>query len=166
MNNIFNIFKQIKELSTKLPKFQDGRINYSNSEIAYVVTIFVKFEDRILLLKRSRKVSTYQDKWNTVAGYIDEIKPLKNKILEELKEETGIYEKDIFSYKFGKILTFKDNQINKKWIIVPCIIVLNNQPNIKLDWEHIEYIWIKPQEISNYDTVPNLKKSYEKIKLI
>ena len=84
-NDLINIEKLLNELSKKLPKFEDGRIDYSNSNISIVVTVFVKFQDEILLLKRSDKVSTYQGKWNTVAGYIDDLKPIKNKIIIRLR---------------------------------------------------------------------------------
>ena len=46
----------IKEFANKLPKFPDGRIDYSSSDIAPVITVFVKHKDKILLLKRSDKV--------------------------------------------------------------------------------------------------------------
>lgn len=73
-----------------LPRFSDGRIDYSKSKSAPVLTCFITFKGKILLLKRSNSVSTYKCKWNTVAGYIDEPKPLQEKILEEVLEETGI----------------------------------------------------------------------------
>ena len=37
-------FSQIQKFSDKLPKFPDGRINYSNSKIAPVITIFIKYK--------------------------------------------------------------------------------------------------------------------------
>ena len=74
------IIETLRELAKKLPKFPDGRIDYSNSDTALVITVFIKNKDKILLLKRSSKVSTYQGKWNTVAGYIDEPKPIREKI--------------------------------------------------------------------------------------
>ncbi|HDD36375.1 MAG TPA: hypothetical protein ENF50_02775, partial [Archaeoglobus veneficus] len=88
------VFEMLNEVSKKLPKLSDGRIDYSNSDVAPVVTVFVRYNNEILLLKRSNKVRTYKGKWNTVAGYIDEFKPLKEKILEELREEIGVDEND------------------------------------------------------------------------
>ena len=46
----------VKELSKTLPRFPDGRIDYSNSDVAPVVTIFVEYGNKILLLRRSDKV--------------------------------------------------------------------------------------------------------------
>ena len=42
------ILATIKKFTNKLPKFPDGRIDYSNSDIALVITVFVKYKDKIL----------------------------------------------------------------------------------------------------------------------
>lgn len=62
-----------------LPHFPDGRIDYSHASKAPVVIIFVKHKGKILLLKRSSKVRAYKGKWQVVAGYLDEVKPLREK---------------------------------------------------------------------------------------
>ena len=36
------ILEMIGEFSKKLPKFEDGRIDYSKSDMAPVITIFIK----------------------------------------------------------------------------------------------------------------------------
>ncbi len=38
---------------------------------------------------------------------------------------------------------------------------VKKKPIIKLDWEHTEYRWIKPQKMKDFDTVPGLEKSLE-----
>ena len=52
------ILKTIEKFANKLPRFSDGRIDYSKSDTAPVITVFIKYEDQILLLKRSKKVRT------------------------------------------------------------------------------------------------------------
>jgi isopentenyldiphosphate isomerase len=157
------IFKFVEELGEKLPKFPNGRINYSKSDIAAVITVFLMHEDEILIMKRSDKVRTYQGKWNTVAGYLDEIKPLEEKVLEEIEEETGIKQEVIQSIKTGKLYSFNDEKLDKTWIIQPVLVVLKEKPEIKLDWEHTDFKWIKKEDIDKFDTVPNLKRSLENI---
>jgi len=159
------ILDTIEKFAKKLPKFPDGRINYSNSDIAPVIVIFIKYKGKIILLKRSNKVRTYRGKWNTVAGYLDEIKPINEKILEELREELKIKKSNIVSIRLGKPYTFRDTQIEagKTWIVHPALVELKNQPEIKLDWEHIKYKWIKPEELKNFDTPPNLSKSFDNL---
>ncbi|MCK4453768.1 NUDIX domain-containing protein [Candidatus Parcubacteria bacterium] len=173
------ILNTIKEFYKKLPKFPDGRIDYSNADIAPVITVFVKYKDKILLLKRSDKVRTYQGKWNTVAGYLDELKPMREKALEEIQEELKINKNNILSFHIGETYRFKDNKVNKNlafgknfvsrfarnktWIVHPVLVELKKLPRIKLDWEHTEYKWIKPKELKKFDIVTNLEKSFKKV---
>ncbi len=153
----------LQEFSEKLPKFSDGRIDYSNSDKAPVLTCFVKYQDKILLLKRSGKVRVYKGLWNTVAGYIDELCPVKNKALTELKEELGIAEDMIRQVKQGMPYEFHDKNARKTWIIFPFLVDLKKKPAIKLDWEHTEFKWIKLGQINRYNIVPNLDVTLKKV---
>jgi len=142
------ILKKFKEFEKKLPKFSDGRINYSKSNKCLVLTVFIIYNNKILLLKRSEKVGTYKNKWNTVTGYLDEKKPIYDKILDEILYES---------------FEFEDKKINKKWIIYPSKIELKNKPKIKLDWEHSKYKWIYPKDLLKYNIVPKLDLSLNKV---
>jgi isopentenyldiphosphate isomerase len=157
------ILEIVKEFSKKLPKFKDGRIDYSDSDTAPVITIFIKYEDKILLLKRNDDVLTYKGKWNTVAGYLDELKSIQKKAEEEVKEELGIEKNNISSIFIRESYRFKDQKINRTWIVFPVLAELKNRLEIKLDWEHTEYKWIKPQELDRFDIVPNLKESLKRV---
>lgn len=154
-----DIQKTLAEFSKNLPKFPDGRIDYSNSDKALVLTCFIKYQDEILLLQRSDKVGTYRRMWNSVAGYIDEAVPIEEKVMEELGEELGITKDMLKNLKIGETYQFYDADINKTWITVPCLAELHEKPEIKLDWEHIDYKWISPEELPKFATVPNLDKS-------
>ncbi len=157
------ILKLLRELAEKLPRFPDGRIDYSNSDVAPVITIFIRYGDKILLLRRSDKVGTYKGKWNTVAGYLDEVKPIREKVLEELLEEVGIREDEVSSINFGESYKFVDQLVNRTWIVYPVLVDLKERPEIKLNWEHEEYRWIDPKELKNYDTVPKLEESLKRV---
>lgn len=157
------MLKTVEGFAKKLPKFPDGRINYSNSNIAPVVTVFVKYKDKILLLKRSDRVRMYQGKWFAVAGHLDELKSLHKKAMEELQEEAGIKKNNILSIHIGKPYRFTDVDVNNTWIIHPVLVKLKNRPSIKLDWEHTEYKWIKPEELKNFDIIPKLDKSLKRV---
>jgi len=157
------ILSLIRRFAEKLPRFPDGRIDYSNSDTAPVITVFIVYNDEILLLKRSEDVRTYKGKWNTIAGYLDELKPVYNKILEELREEVGLTEDNILSYHLGESFTFTDKSIGKTWIVHPACVILKEKPVIKLDWEHTEYRWIKPMDLDKFDTVPNIRESFDRI---
>jgi len=127
-----NIDLMLKEFDG-LPKFPDGRIDYSNSDKAPVLTCFVRFEDKILLLKRSDRVSTSQGKWHTVAGYIDEPKPIRQKALEELEEELDIHREDVSGFTAGEPYEFFDAGAKKSWIVHPVLVELKKKPEVTLD---------------------------------
>lgn len=147
----------------RLPRFPDGRIDYSTSDKAPVLTCFVRFEDKILLLKRSHRVGTYKGKWHTVAGYIDEPKPIQQKALEELEEELHIHKEDVSSFTAGEPYEFSDHGAKKNWVVHPVLVELKNKPEVKLDWEHTEYRWISPDQVDGYDTVPKLNESLKRV---
>jgi len=150
----------IESFAAKLPRFPDGRINYSKSNIAPVITVFVVYDHQVLLLKRSKKVRTYKQKWNTIAGYLDDPnQSIKEKMLEELNEEVNITKDTIEQFIFGKRYQFTDTTAEKTWIVHPTKVILKEKPVIHLDWEHTTFRWIHPKEITRFDTVPMLKKS-------
>lgn len=150
----------LERFSKQLPTFPDGRTDYSSSDVAPVITVFIIFQNSMLLLKRSSSVSTYKGKWNTVAGYLDNPKQtIFEKILEELHEEVGIEKNHIASYSLGSIYQFTDEKNKKTWIVHPAVVTLLEKPTIQLNDEHTEYRWITFDEIEHYDTVLNLKKS-------
>lgn len=157
MININEVPKEVKELYKKLPKFPGTqRIDYHHSDVAPVVTIFVQCGGRILLMRRSDKVRTYRGKWNAVAGYLDTLEPLKDQIYEELREEIGIKPQDVESIKLGEKYTFRDEKIGLTWITYPVLVKLAKKPKIKLEEEHTQFKWIKPEEIKNFDIVPKI----------
>ncbi len=163
MNKTTPDIPRILEEFENLPRFPDGRIDFSNSDKAAVLTCFVRFEDKILLLKRSQKVRTYPGKWHTVAGYIDEPKPLRQKALEELREELNIHEQDVSSFSAGDPYEFTDEETNKHWLVHPVLVQLRRKPSVTLDWEHTEYKWILPIEVGQHDTVPKLEESLHRV---
>jgi 8-oxo-dGTP pyrophosphatase MutT (NUDIX family) len=129
-----------------------------------VVTCLLENKGKILILKRSEKVLTYKGMWGGVAGYVEKNeKPIQTSI-KEIYEEVGLTEKDIkFINKLSPI-KFKDTHCGKEydWIIFPFLYSVDDKNKIKIDWEHSDYKWIFPSEISDYDTVPHLDEIVKK----
>ncbi len=155
--------KILNKFFQDLPKFSDGRIDYSNSNEAPVLTCFVKYGNKLLLLKRSDKVRVYQGLWNSVAGYLDEKRSLKEKVLEELYEELKINTHLIRKMKIGKAYELIDQKAQKTWIIFPVLVELKQKPKIKLDWEHTSYKWIKIDDLKKFKVVPGLDKTLAQV---
>lgn len=153
----------LAELKPKLPKFEDGRIDYKNANKAPGLACFVRCDDKILLLKRSDKVLAAKNKWYVVAGFLDEEKSLIKKVKEELKEEVGIQEDQITNITLAEPWEYKDEAAKKTWIQFPILVDLKTLPEITLDWEHTEYKWVLLHEIFMYDTPDSLTTSLRKL---
>jgi len=131
----------------------------NNLRFTNIVTSFIKNGDRILILKRSDKVKSMKCLWAGVSGIIEknDITPL-DRAKTEILEETGINEEEIELLKANERIKIESVQYkNHEWNIFPFLFKTKN-PEIKLNWENSEFKWIKPNEIKNYETVPELEK--------
>jgi len=131
----------------------------NNLRFTNIVTSLIKNGDRILILKRSDKVKSMKCLWAGVSGIIEEndTTPLA-RAKTEILEETGINEEEIELLKANKQIKIEAAQYkNHEWNIFPFLFKTKN-PEIKLNWENSEFKWIKPNEIKNYETVPELEK--------
>lgn len=151
----------IKGFSEKLPRFSDGRIDYSTSDSAPVIIIFVKVGEEILILRRSEKVFAYRGQWSANAGFLDDERPIEEKVADELVDEIGItrdhLQRLIIEIKIHEYYEFKDGKTGKTWIKVPVLVELREKPEIHLDWEHDDYRWVRSEEMTNFDTVIDLE---------
>ena len=124
-----------------------------------IVTSFIKNNDKVLILKRSDKVKSMKCLWAGVSGIIEknDTTPLERAKIE-IFEEAGINEKEIELLKSIEQIKIKSAQYkNHEWNIFPFLFSTKNS-KIKLNWENSEFQWIKPNEIKNYETVPELEK--------
>jgi 8-oxo-dGTP pyrophosphatase MutT (NUDIX family) len=119
----------------------------------HVCTIFLKYDKKILILKRSDKVRTFQGKWAGVSGYIESWETAEVTALKEIMEETGLGKGDINFIKKGEPVSVIDDDTH---FIVHPFLFESKTPEIKLDWEHVDYKWIEPKDITKFETVPLL----------
>jgi len=147
---------------THLPRFPDGRINYTGCVRAPVLNCVVRYQGQVLLLQRSDKVANYKGYWNFVAGFLDYVKPLEEKALDEVTEEIGITNDDVQSVRCAEPYEVFDSNLKKTWIVHPVLVDLKRKPDVKLDWEHTNYAWILPTELSKYEVVIKLEESLKR----
>lgn len=123
-----------------------------------IVTSFIKFNDQILILKRSEKVRSMKGLWSGVSGIIENNENPINRAKIEIFEEIGIREKEIrLIKKLEKMKISSQQYKNHEWEIFPFLFETKNR-NIELNWENSEFKWILPKELKNYQTVPSLEK--------
>ncbi|MGE5418444.1 MAG: NUDIX domain-containing protein [Acidobacteriota bacterium] len=142
----------------------NGGAAVSDTQKTHVVTCLLVHEGKMLLLKRSGQVGSYQEKWAGVSGYIEEGNTPLQQAFRELQEETGLTERDIASISEGQPLEVLDDVLDRTWVIHPFRISIDAPDMIKLDWEHTELRWIAPEEINDYQTVPQLDAVWARVK--
>jgi translation initiation factor 2B subunit (eIF-2B alpha/beta/delta family) len=71
---------------------------------------------------------------------------------------------DITILRRGKPFSLTDEALQTEWTIHPFAWQLKDSAKpIKFDWEHTEYKFIKPEDIQNYDHVPQLEIGMERV---
>ena len=123
-----------------------------------VVTAILKRGNSILIVKRSHRVNTFVGKWSGISGRMEST-PLES-VLREIEEETGISPTDMKLLKEGKPILAQGEAITFK--VYPFLFEVKTK-TITLNWENIQFKWIRPDRIVNYDTVPKLREVIEEV---
>ena len=126
-----------------------------------VVTCFLESDGEILILRRSEQVGSYQGRWAGVSGYVETTPD--EQALVEIREEAGLCGEDLRLIKKGEPLSIEDEQLGVRWIVHPYLFNIKERGKIRIDWEHKEAVWIKPEEIDDFQTVPMLKEALAQV---
>ncbi len=129
-----------------------------------VVTCFLVFEGKVLLLKRSQRVGSYQGRWAGVAGYIEGQRSPEEQGLIEILEETSLPAAAVRLARSGEILAVEDPALNTRWLVHPLKWDVLSLDGFGLDWEHTECQWFNSNEIQGLETVPGLYFAWESVK--
>ena len=127
-----------------------------------VVTCFLEHQGKLLILRRSQKVRTYRGKWAGVSGSIEGASALEQ-AFKEIAEETGLGPGDVKLLREGEPLEVVDEKSAVEWHVHPFLFRVADPTWIRLDWEHSESRWIHPDGLSQLDTVPMLKETWERL---
>jgi 8-oxo-dGTP diphosphatase len=140
---------------------RSGHLDLPNVEEVHVVTVFLKRSDgRILLLRRSRKVGSFQGRWAGVSGYL-EVRTAKGQALREIAEETGLASSGLTLKGAGPVLRVRGG--STVYAVHPFLFESSTE-KIRLDWEHTESRWIRPTDIRRYPTVPKLADAWNSLR--
>ena len=127
-----------------------------------VVTSFLTSRGRILLLRRSPEVRTYAGRWAGVSGAIEEATP-RLQALREIEEETGLGPDDVALVREGEPLTVEDATLGVHWSVYPFRWEVLDPAKVRLDWEHVEARWVRPREMAELETVPELERAWKRV---
>ncbi len=116
----------------------------------------------ILLLRRSHRVSTYRGLWATVSGYLEAESPLEQ-AYREIEEEVGLGRGDVRLLAQGEPLVVPDATIDTRWTVHPFLFETLRPERLRLDWEHTESRWVRPEELPDLETVPALAEALARV---
>ena len=123
-----------------------------------VVTSFLNYNNKILILKRSEKIRTMKGLWSGISGIIENNETPISRAKIEIFEEVGISEEHITLIKSTKEFTIESPQYkNQQWIIFPFFFTTDTN-SIKLNWENSDFRWIEVGQLKEFNTVPSLER--------
>lgn len=130
----------------------------------HVVTSFLKRTDagepRILIVRRSQRVGSYQGHWAGISGFVEPGVTPDEQAYTEIREETGLQREQVHMLRRGSVVEHLDPSLNRHFYIHPYLFEALTPEAIHTDWEAVERRWILPSELPNYDTVPKLQEVY------
>ncbi len=139
-----------------MKKDETPPFDQSHKKTSMVVTSVLKNQNEVLVLRRSMKVKTMQEKWAGVSGYLEKNEDLLSRALIEIYEETRINKDELI---LRKIFNQFGVQIhNELMIIIQPFCFVSNTRNVVLDWEHSDYYWMNKKEMDNFEFVPRLRQ--------
>jgi len=133
----------------------------SSLDAVPVVTVFLYRRGKVLLLKRSGRVSTYRGCWAGVAGYLERL-PLQQAYLE-LREEVGLAAADVTLRGIGCPLIVDDSAVPHSWLVLTFLFRLRDGASVTTDWESEAAEWVEPAEVSRRATVPGLPDALARV---
>jgi len=133
---------------------------------AKVVTCFLLRRspsgDEVLLLRRSQQVGTYRGRWAGVSGYLEEPDPL-TQAYREMEEEAGLGRDEVTLLRAAEPLVVVDAEAGRRWIVHPFLFEVQTDAQVRVDWEHTEARWVRLEEVSAFETVPQLTEALMRV---
>lgn len=120
-----------------------------------VVSCFLEREGRVLVVRRSEKVGSFQGKWSGISGFLESLEDPQARALREIEEETGLREVSLLA-RGPEILSRSGDTLYR----IHPFRFHSARGDVRLDWENVEYRWVDPEEIAGLDGVPKLTPAY------
>lgn len=133
----------------------EGYVDLVDIKRRDVVTSFLRYRGRILLLQRSAQVGSFQGHWAAVSGYLEGEEPPLERARVEIFEETG--REDARLRGEGDLVLARGREPGVIWAVHPFLFDISSE-EVQLDWEHDASRWVAPEELAQYRTVPKLRE--------
>ena len=100
--------------------------------------------------------------WGFVKGHKEKGETDEETILRELEEESGITDATIikgFQEDYEYYFSFKGQKIHKR---VKCYLIRSNTKEVKISYEHVDYVWLRIKEAIKQASFSNSKNILKK----
>ncbi len=135
-----------------------GEVELRGVRERHVVTCILRHGPKVLVLRRSDKVGSYQGQWAGVSGFIEEGESDIEAARREITEEVGL----AVTKARRSISPQSFRSGDAVWTVHPFLFDVKTK-RISTDWEHDEHRWVSPSELPEYDTVPGLAAVVSKL---
>jgi 8-oxo-dGTP diphosphatase len=138
-----------------------ARLELMDLEEVRVVTAFLQGVDgRILLLRRSAQVGSFQGRWAGVSGFL-EAETAEAQAYTEIREETGLRPEQLKLERVGRLVYARDGR--RVFVVHPFRFRVRST-RVQLDWEHTEAEWVDPAELRRRLVVPKLDQVWATVR--
>jgi predicted aconitase with swiveling domain len=135
-----------------------GTVEVHGLEERHVVTSVLRNNGQILVMKRSDDVGSFRGNWACVSGFIESDESDLDAAIREVREETGL--RGLKLANRMPLERFRDRKV--VWAVHPFLFDAPKR-DIRLDWEHDEFRWIDPEQLSSYECVPGLEAVVDRL---
>ena len=97
-----------------------------------------------------------------MSGYLEAESPLEQ-AYREIEEEVGLGREDVRLLAQGEPLVVPDETIDTRWTVHPFLFETLRPERLRLDWEHTESRWLRPEELRDLETVPALAEALARV---
>ncbi len=125
-----------------------------------VTAVLIDKTDRVLLLKRSDRVSSYVNQWSAISGRIESGETDEEAAIREIYEETSI--KNVKLIRKSDMIYVRNKDILYR---IQPLLYMAKENKVKLNWENISFQWTDIKDINKYTTVPKLDIAIKKLVL-
>ena len=111
-----------------------------------IVSAIIIQDNKFLVLKRASDSQFAPNEWELVSGFMDNGETAEQTILREVKEELNVS---------GSILKslpiYEMNDNDGRWVVIPYLVLLDDNKTIKISDEHSELKWMTIEEMSQFE---------------
>jgi translation initiation factor 2B subunit (eIF-2B alpha/beta/delta family) len=126
----------------------------------HVVTVFLRNDGEVLLVRRSDRVGTYRGRWGAVSGYAEGDPEAAARW--EIAEETGLADA-VTVVRRGDPVAVTDDDRSVRWVVHPFLFDCAER-DVTPNEEVAEMAWVAPPELRRRETVPKLWEAYDRVR--